>query len=108
MDVCFGKIDYGPMMYLERIKRLHQRVAYLDACAMNSKRNYHRQIIAVEKQIEYLKGQFQKRQDAYFEKQTSVNQLKRNLQHTGPDNVQMAFVVFRSMEGRARVLNAYK
>ena len=30
------------------------------------------------------------------------------MHHYGPDNIQIAFVVFRSMEGRERVLQAYK
>lgn len=63
----------------------------------------------IEYKIDKAKGKFVKNQNKIYEKDQRVASFRRKIRSRfGKDNIQMAYVLFRSMEGRARVLNAYK
>ena len=47
------------------------------------------------------------KQNDFYEDENSSSSLKRKLEFQGDDNIQMAVILFRSMEGRQRALAAY-
>jgi len=69
----------------------------------NTGKNLDKKIIKIEKSIEKRKQKYIKEQNSFHEKME--NQLYGT--KTIPENLEIAFVVFRSMEGRDRALYAY-
>lgn len=108
VDVFFAKQNYGPMRKLVEIKDLHRRIAYLDTYQKNTESDQSKNIMRIEKKIEKLKAKFIVAQNKHFETGRRLEEFKRSVNHDRADNVQMAYVLFRSMEGRARALCAYR
>ena len=108
VDVFFAKQYYGPMLKLVEIKDLHRRIAYLDTYQKNTESDQSKNIMRIEKKIEKLKAKFIVAQNKHFETGRRLEEFKRSVNHDRADNVQMAYVLFRSMEGRARALCAYR
>ena len=108
VDVFFAKQNYGPMRKLVEIKDLHQKIAYLDTYQKNTDSDQSKRILRIEAKIEKLKAKFIVTQNKYYETGQRLEEFKRAVNHDRADNVQMAYVLFRSMEGRARALYAYR
>jgi hypothetical protein len=63
----------------------------------------------IESNIEKLKNKFVKSQTKLYEKSQRVSTFRSTIRsRCGTENVQMVYVLFRSMEGRARALKAYQ
>ena len=108
IDVFFAKQDYGPIHDLVEIKDLYQQIAYLNAYQLNTGESRWSSIFGLEDRIEKRKSRLVRRQRKVYGKESRSKILKKRIKDTSRDNIQMAFVLFRSMEGRERALYAYR
>lgn len=90
-------------MRLVDMKEQYQNIAYLSTRATNTGKNLDKKIIKIEKSIEKKKQKYIKEQNSYHEKMENQLYSSKSI----PENIEIAFVVFRSMEGRERALYAY-
>jgi|APSaa5957512535_1039671.scaffolds.fasta_scaffold155136_2 hypothetical protein len=85
------------------MKEQYQEIAYLCTKVNNTGQNLDKRIIKIEKSIEKNKLKYIKEQNSFHEKQENLLYSNKSI----PENIEIAFVIFRSMEGRQRALHAY-
>ena len=90
-------------MRLVDIKEKYQNINYLCTRAKNTGKDLDKKIIKIEMNIEKKKEKYIKEQNSHHEKMEKQLYSSKSIS----ENIEIAFVVFRSMEGRERALHAY-